>query len=253
MQRRPSDLTDAALTYAAHGWSVIPLRRRGKAPLTPRGVKDANTDANTIRRWWRRWPGANIGLAVPEGFLVVDVDSPEALHRLRAENVELPTTTRAKTGRGLHLWYASGDVAVRNRVALFPGVDVRAPGGYVVAPPSLHRSGRIYRWEVELDRSAIAECPEWLLCRLTKSRAQTGRSDEEWIHKIREPVPQGRRNQSLAEVAGLLFRRLPAQVAAELAYCWAQVKLSPPLPPSEIRQTVESIAGREVRRRRGAT
>ncbi len=251
MRRRPSDLADSALTYAAHGWRVIPLRPRGKEPLTPRGVKDATTSADTIHRWWRRWPDANIGLAISKGLLVLDIDSPEALHHLRAEDLDLPATARATTGRGLHIWFATGDVAVRNRVSIFPKVDVRAPGGYVVAPPSRHPSGRLYRWEVELRRSAIADCPEWLLERLTAERTPRGRSANGWQRRIATPVPRGRRNQTLAEVAGLLFRRLPAQVAAELAYCWAQVKMDPPLADAEIRRTLDSIATRELRRRRG--
>lgn len=246
-------LLSQALEYARDGWPTLPVRPRGKEPLTPNGVKDATTDADTIRRWWDTWSDANIGLAVPAGFLVVDVDSPEAVHRIRAEDVDLPTTTSARTGRGQHLWYATGGAAVRNRVGIFPGVDVRAPGGYVVVPPSRHPSGRLYRWEVPLRRSSIAECPQWLLEVLADKSAPKGHSADEWQRTIATVVPEGRRNQTLAEVAGLLFRRLPAQVAAELAYCWAQVRLAPPLPEREVRRTINSIAGRELRRRRGAT
>ncbi|MCP4545110.1 MAG: bifunctional DNA primase/polymerase [bacterium] len=150
-----------AIEYARAGWSVLPVRKRGKEPLTHHGFKDATTDAETIRQWAEKWPGANIGLAVPPGFLVLDIDSADALNRLRAEDLHLPATSRATTGRGQHFWYATGDVEVRNRVSIFPGVDVRAPGGYVVAPPSQHPSGRIYRWEVGQERSAIAACPVW--------------------------------------------------------------------------------------------
>lgn len=84
---------------------------------------------------------------------------------------------------------------------------------------------------------------------MTASSNPTGLSAEEWHHKVREPVPQGRRNQTLAQVAGLLFRKLPADVAAELAYCWAQVKMDPPLSDREIMRTLDSIANRELRRR----
>jgi hypothetical protein len=227
---------------------VLPLRPRGKQPLTPHGVNDATTDPDTIRRWWRRWPNANIGLAIPLGFLVVDLDSPEALQRLRADDLSLPTTVDATTGRGRHLWYSIGTATVRNRVALFPGVDIRTAGGYVVAPPSIHPSGAVYRWKVPLERSAIAECPEWLLDRLSANSTTRGRSSDAWHRKIAAPVPEGRRNQTLAEVAGLLFRRLPAQAAAELAFCWAQVKLHPPLSEKEVLQTINSIAGCESRR-----
>ena len=238
-----------ALNYAQSGWRVFPLSIRGKKPLTRHGVKDASTQTSVVDGWWRRWPEANIGLAVPEGYLVMDLDSPQALSQLRAAGHCLPSTACATTSRGKHLWYAAPRRSVRNRVGLFPGVDIRALGGYVVAPPSIHSSGVVYQWEVALKLSSIAECPEWLLAELSGPRTQT--SPHDWHQRILEPVSEGARNQTLAQVAGLLFRRLPAEIAAELAVCWARVKLSPPLPEREVRRTLDSIAGRERRRREG--
>jgi hypothetical protein len=238
------------LEYAKRGWRVFPVWPRGKNPLTPNGFKDATTDAATIRRWWSRWPKANIGLAVLGGFIVVDVDSPDALGSLRAKDLMLPSTATARTSRGFHFWYAV-NCSVKNGVGVLPGIDIRAVGGYVIVPPSTHPSGATYRWQVPLERNAIAECPEWLLDRLRRrtSRGQ-GRTAEEWLQAVGTPIPEGRRNQALAEVAGLLFRKLPAEVAAELAVCWAQVKLSPPLPEQEVLRTLDSIASCELRRRK---
>src|SRR5215510_12659344 len=81
----PAEVLAAAIRYAKAGWAVIPLQPRGKAPLTEHGVLDATTNIETIRRWWRRWPHANLGLAIPFGFLVVDIDNPDAYARLQAE------------------------------------------------------------------------------------------------------------------------------------------------------------------------
>lgn len=246
-----SCLARSALRYAARGWAVLPVRPRGKQPLTRHGVKDATADLDAVRGWWARWPRANVALAILEGYLVTDLDSPDARHRLKAEDLVLPATARANTGRGQHLWYSTGRTAVRNRVGIFPGVDIRAPGGYVIVPPSVHPNGTVYRWDVELEPSNIAECPDWLFDLLVKAPAPRGRSADEWHRKIAATVPIGRRNQTLAEVSGLFFRRLPAKIAAEAAFCWAQVKLSPPLPEREVQRTIDSIAGRELRRRGG--
>jgi hypothetical protein len=243
---------EQALAYAERGWKVFPVWPRGKNPLTPNGFKDATTDAATIRRWWSRWPEANIGLVVPDGFIVVDVDSPDALRSLKAQSLVLPSTVSARTGRGFHFWYTVTDVHVKNAVGILPGIDIRTSGGYVIVPPSIHPSGASYRWKVPLEQGAISDCPEWLLDLLAQAASsQQGRSADEWLKAITEPVSKGRRNQTLAEVAGLLFRRLPASIAAELAICWARVKLSPPLPEREVMRTLDSIAGREVRRRAG--
>lgn len=249
-RREASLLLDHALGYVDAGWPVLPVRPRGKAPLTGRGLKDATRDRQTVVGWWRRWPDANIGLAVPAGLSVLDLDSDDALHRLKAEGKVLPATARARTARGYHFWYRTPG-PVRNRVDLLPGVDLRAAGGYVVAPPSIHPSGAVYRWEVPLDRSTLAEAPEWLSALLADCDGSPERPPGHWHRTISQPVPRGRRNQTLAEVAGLLFRRLPADVAAELALCWARVKLQPPLPEREVLRTIDSIAGRELRRQGG--
>ena len=251
MIRSLESLARQAFCYAKQGLQVLPIWPRGKNPLTSHGVKDATTDLPTIENWWRRWPDANIALAVPAGFLVLDVDSPDALGRLKAQDFRLPSTTTARTSRGSHFWY-SVSCHVKNGVGILPGVDIRAAGGYVIVPPSVHPSGAIYRWEVPLDRESISECPEWLLELLAKRGQQRhGRPTDNWHEVISKPVPEGRRNQTLAEVAGLLFRRLPASVAAEFAYCWAQVRMSPPLSDRETRRTLDSIADRELRRRGG--
>lgn len=241
-------LLDAADAYARSGWPVFPLKPRDKRPLTRHGVHDASCDVSRVTSWWARRPGANIGLAILRGLIVVDVDKPEAMGHLQAQDLTLPATVTATTGRGRHLWYSTGSVAVRNRVGLFPGIDIRAPGGYVVAPPSVHPNGSVYRWEVPLQRNRIAQAPEWLLGDLGESSSRPRKSADDWLQKLREPVLQGRRNQALAEISGLLFRYLPAQVAAELADCWAQARLSPPLPEREVQRTIESIAGRELHR-----
>jgi len=88
---RGNALLDAALEYAARGWHVFPCHTPtsddcscgrdcgwiGKHPQTINGLKDATTDEATIRRWWKRWPQANIGLATGavSGLVVLDEDS----------------------------------------------------------------------------------------------------------------------------------------------------------------------------------
>ncbi len=242
-------LVDHALGYAREGWPVFPLRPQGKAPLTRNGVKDATTDQQTISGWWRRYPEANIGMAIPDGYLVLDLDAEDALYRLKAEDRILPATAWARTAQGYHFWFRkSGEN--RNRVGLLEKVDVRAPGGYVVVPPSIHPSGAVYRWEVELKPSAVAAAPSWLAELLDEERQPQRRGVAGWHRSLVEPVPQGRRNQALAEVSGFLFRYLPAELAEELALCWSQVKLKPALPDREVLRTIDSIAGRELLRQR---
>ena len=164
----------AALTYASAGWAVLPVA--GKQPLTRHGVHDSSVEEPQIRRWWLRWPEANVGIATGavSGLTVVDVDvdrgGRESLESIRTSGRLLPETLRADTGGGgFHLFYRQpSGLAVSNTAGRLPnvagalsGIDLRGDGGYVVAPPSVHASGRSYRWSPERS-SGLAVLPRWL-------------------------------------------------------------------------------------------
>lgn len=153
-------LADAATAYAEAGWHVFPCRPRGKTPLTPRGFKDATTDPTTIKQWWADTPDANIGVATGtiSGIWVVDIDGEpgaQSLRSLARTGQELPLTLSSGTGHGTHLFYAvPHGTVVRSKAGVWPGVDIRGDGGYVIVPPSIHPTGRRYRWRYPLDEGA---------------------------------------------------------------------------------------------------
>ena len=143
---------DYALTYAKAGLPVLPLS--GKKPITEHGVKDASTDPEQIRRWWRRL-GLNVGVAVPEGYAVIDIDPRngglEAARDLGIALGGLPATARVRTGSGgWHIWLRVRCRAKELRATLGDGIDVKKAGGYVVMPPSLHpMTNRPYVWHTK--------------------------------------------------------------------------------------------------------
>lgn len=167
---------DAALVLAQRGFKVFPLTAGAKAPpIIARWPVNATSDAETVNRWWVNVPDANIGIHCA-GMLVVDVDvkkgGDSSLFLLEMEHGELPKTltTRTPTG-GRHLFYRV-PADVRNGVdVLGPGLDVRARGGYVVAPGSSVPAGR-YKFEEELE---IADAPEWLVALVGLASAERER------------------------------------------------------------------------------
>lgn len=241
----------AALAYAAAGFPVFPIHERGKRPMTAHGHLDATRDAGKIQQYWHLCPTANIGVAVPAGLVVVDVDDREALQRLRAEDRHLPATARSTTGRGLHFYYRT-DTEIRNAVGLSPGVDLRGQGGYVVVPPSVHPTGARYRWEVPPLPANIADAPGWLLEAVATRQSYRARPPEEWRHLTAEGVGKGERNNTIASLAGHLLRHgVDPFVTLNLLLPWNAACCRPPLSDREVERTVNSIAGRELRRREG--
>lgn len=159
------DLQSAAMDYASHGWPVFPLGKRSKAPAIPKdkggkGFKQAHTDVERIKLWWRRHPDHNIGLATGHGFDVIDVDTKDSdgnpsstgvmslMQLLKARKIPECHGVAVTASGGMHLYVKP--TGKGNFAGLRPGIDYRGVGGYVVAPPSLLRGkGRSYAWLIE--------------------------------------------------------------------------------------------------------
>jgi hypothetical protein len=161
----------AALRYALDlGRPVLPLVPRDKRPIVARGLRAATTHEETVRAWWTRTPDANIGLLCGFGLLCLDVDGPagaKSLRQLVKEHGPLPETVESITPRGRHISFGYDETTKIRPSAgrLGEGLDVRADGSYVVAPPSVHPSGRRYRWRRghEPGEHVLADAPAWLL------------------------------------------------------------------------------------------
>lgn len=151
------NLKEWAFKYADAGLSVFPLRERDKRPATANGFKDATTDKTQIERWWKENPNYNIGIATGSpsgGLVVVDVDEDKekgktglsSIQNWMKKNGQIPKTVEVVTGRGgLHAYYFC-EKQLSNRTNVLDSVDIRADGGYVVAPPSIHPNGNSYRF-----------------------------------------------------------------------------------------------------------
>jgi hypothetical protein len=134
-----------------------------------RGFHSATTNPATLRRWFGSAADYNIGLrtGIASGLMVVDTDDhhggPATLQALEDEYGLLPATLTAITANGDHRYFRIDSPIPSSAGRLGPGLDIRADGGYVVAPSSIHPDGPTYRW---VDDSApLATAPAWLVDR----------------------------------------------------------------------------------------
>ena len=201
-----SALHDAALDYAARGWAVFPLKERDKVPAVAGGFKVATTDEEEIDAAWEHRPALNVGIATGSmsgGLIVIDLDVHEergedgtdALWEWEREHGELPETVSAKTGSGgVHLYYQA-NTPISSSVNTTLGVDVRAEGGYVVAPPSLHPSGQPYAWDNSPDDFDVAPADDRVL-EFVKF-VQGGDLKRKVKFKLPKEIKEGGRNTTL--------------------------------------------------------
>jgi hypothetical protein len=265
---RVSSMLEAALWWAAQGMPVFPVfemvegkcacgptdacvqaETAGKHPRIARNLILATVEEKQIREWWARWPNANIGIAtgndLPGGgyLLVVDVDPRHDgdmnLALLEQKHGTLPETARNVTGGGgQHIFLRSGGRVKSRSNSLGPGVDVKCMGGYVLAPPSIHASGRRYMRDAGADISdtPIADAPSWLVVLAdppeVKPRAEVGAADA---------FIEGGRHDAMVSLAGVMRRRglsgaemLPTMKAVNETRC------KPPLDEHELKKIAYS-------------
>lgn len=199
----------------ATGWKAFPVQPNKKPYRGSHGFLDATDDPDELRAMWRE--GALPALAVPDGWVVVDLDSEGAMERWDG-----PVTKAQRTRRGRHLFYRTRE-PVRPAVAIDEGVDLRGPGSYVVlyenwwdkraraewAPDSVYEKGRLQRETLDVDDDTV------------------------W--------GEGERDLNLTRFAGTLFNAgLSGEALLAALWKWNLDHCDPPLAKSQVRKIARS-------------
>jgi hypothetical protein len=184
----------------------------GKHPRTEHGLQDGTTDPATIRRWWSRWPSANIGVCTgPEsGIWMLGPDGEQGiaeLSEMARRYSGLPRTPSARSGSGgrhsYFRWPDDGNIKNRKNHRGVP-IDVRGEGGYFVAAPSANGVGP-YRWEIPPDKCELAEAPKWLLAWV--------RADGK--EKAASPSKQTVSGSSIVDRAAKYLEKMPPAISGQ--------------------------------------
>jgi len=265
-------LENAALHYALAGYPVIPLHnpifgadsvrcscrdwktcdKVGKHPRTRYGVNDATTDLEIIRGWWRQWPNANLGIPTGKAsdIIALDVDPKSggfySLDELEGSYSELPATVKQRTGsNGEHRIFKYPDVRVKNSVsAIGRGLDIRSDGGYIVAAPSLHASGKRYEWYGV--NTPVENAPDWLVALILISEEEQAQETKQHLTLKLSPAHgevikegEGRNNFLFRQASGLVNNFSPQEVRR-----WIETKnlgrCVPPVDEKELSKILKS-------------
>lgn len=222
-----------------------------------------------IQSYWRVDANYNVGLIV-DGYTVLDVDyrkgGQTTLAYLEDEIGQVPVGLSVTTGNGRHI-YLKRDGRLTNAadVAGLSGLDVRANGGFVVAPFSVHHSERHYLWEVVGEPGTLSE--DWIMNLRGEERTSPNgqgvkratvqpdvllpqRPDANYV------IPEGRRNTTLFKFAsrergkGADYNHI-YDVISTLNDCCAETKLK----ESELKAIASSVMRypSEAEKRQGLT
>jgi hypothetical protein len=252
----------AALAYAAAGWSIVPAATAGKRALVAwRQWQGAAPDPELLAAWFARWPKANLAVVTGRvsGIVVVDVDprhhGDAALAELEDHHGPLPLEAVVATpAGGQHLYLRHPGRRVGNSNGrIGRGVDVRGDGGLALLPPSRRTDGA-YRWLAGGPATVPPIPPGWapLLHPSPRPRqpvepppSDRGRDAARLAGLLRalERAPEGRRNGTLywcgKRLAELVDQGAPASWRRVLERAGVAVGLE----PAEVRDTLNSALG----------
>ncbi len=226
----------AAADYERGGWCPIPIKKRSKQTALGQLAPYLNRRATKEELAAWAWPGVGIVTGPVSGVLVLDVDGPEGEVELRKHGHPVTPMVRTSSG-GLHLYFRHPEQRVRTGIRVAPGLDVKAAGGYVVAPPSLGANGKPYEWIVSPEDAELADPPRWLIEILERGHPKGSAGP------VGERISPGRRNQELTSIAGTMRRRGmgEAEILAAIQVANEQ-RCQPPLEAEEVEKIAASVA-----------
>lgn len=161
----PSPFQISAPLLRANGYSVVPLAPRAKNPIPEEwqkfGVKPA--DEETFQRWMK-WSANNVGvcLGVASNLVAVDYDHDvDGLHeKIKSMLPESPIAKMGEKGE-TRFYQFNGQKSVGYSKSGKRVIDILSQGRQTVVPPSIHPSGKTYRWLTEktLENTPATELP----------------------------------------------------------------------------------------------
>lgn len=226
-------LREEALRLAERDIVVIPLHtvKNGncgcknpecKSPgkhTTLRTYKNIKSvDLNKCRSYWNKWPNANVGILTgPSGLVIIDIDprndGDNTFDKIHSD-LKLPELDYAPHvqtgGGGEHYYFRAPAEKLPKRLG--QGIDLIQGMGVIVAPPSIHKTGKSYKWDRGLSKS-IPNFPAELLKYLAKAApARQGRKKLDLSSG--KQVPVGQRNTVFHSLAcSFCYRGIPIEWA----------------------------------------
>ena len=254
-----SELGKAALGCLDRGWSVIPLKERGKEPNTIHGLDDWTDDSDSVSSIWGKYPDKNIGVVCGEpsgGLLVIDFDVDEekgydSIHDFlipwEREHGELPETVTEITGRGgMHYFYRTDKPIPKHENSAIH-VDIRCVGSYVMVAPSIHPNGNTVQWENHPDDYEVAWADDNVYAILEEINPQKQNSDSGgYVDFGSFGLPEGdllegSRDETIYKWACSMWaKNTPLDVIKVAIHAYNEKHCKPPLPKRIVDQKIRS-------------
>lgn len=249
-------LASEALNLAKAGFAVFPLRENRKDPAIAGGFTNAATNHEQVEAMWNLRPHLNLGIAtggVSGGLVVIDCDYHPDEGRdglsVKAEweaiHGEFPRTVCVETPTGGEHYYFRSDEPFNCSTNHEKAIDIRADGGYVVAPPSIHPNGKPYVWIESYEECKVADIDDNVKAFIRSVQGSNGKHKK---FELPDVIPSGGRNDTLFKLACSLQAQgsTDEEILAQL-HGVNKLKCKPPMSDVE----VEKIFNQAIEYKKG--
>lgn len=237
-----------------------------------------------VSHWFNTNPDANIGIitGAVSNLVVFDLDSKEAEEYAEQQGGFSEDTVWVKTAKGYHVYMRHPGFHVNNQVDVKLTIDIRADGGLVAAPPSIHGSGRQYEWveDFSIFDTEPAECIPWMIdyLKAVTSGGAKAKPDAKPKAEVKNDAPTasvnkeagkakndsgkksfadiiangcvpGERNHTATSLIGHLLKKMPQEEAWEIFTLWNDKKNNPPLPIYELKTSFQYALNQEKQKK----
>jgi|GEM_PF-926071 len=243
----PSPCEGQALEYLRkYKFSVIPVGQ-DKKPIPGfswKAFQERRADEREIKGWWTLYPQAQVGIVTGtiSNLSVIDVDSEEGMENILPFLPSPFQPPMVWTPRGGYHFYCRHDSRVSNKVGVIPGTDLRAEGGYVVAPPSLGVNGSKYLWDQDCNLNT-KEIPPLPSAYVAKIGSETGVVTHTLAKATEDFMTIGRRNNDLFHSLYSMTKLVDASELRVIAFQLGRTA-KPPMPEREIEIVLKSVLER---------
>lgn len=238
-----------ALDCIAHGWHVFPCRPKSKEPAVKGGFKAATLDETQIRKWWTRWPEANVGIATgASGLCVFDIDAGIEDEDRLCEVIEhggLEQTYVVRTGRrpgfGVQLYYqGEGLKSIAWQDGELSG-DIRCATGYVMAEGSVHPSGATYEALGLFTPANIVAVPDYVRTVPPAIRTGLPGMPNAAVEDDGGDITMARNNHMVHLLGGARARGADDEEIRAHAIALNEKRMVPPLEEGELERIIQNV------------
>lgn len=241
----PKPCENQALEYLRkYNFSVIPVGQDKKPFFTWKAFQERRPEEKEIKGFWTMYPQAQVGIVTGaiSNLSVIDVDSEEGMENLIPFLPSPFEPPMVWTPRGGNHLYCRHDPRVSNKVGVISGTDLRAEGGYVVAPPSLGVNGSKYLWDQDLNLET-KKIPPLPSAYIEKVKVEGAPLTHTLAKATEEFMTIGRRNNDLFHSLYSMTKLVDATELRTIALQLGRTA-RPPMPEREIEVVLKSVLER---------